>query len=155
MIQRIQTLYLFMTTMLPLLFLKFRLLTFIGIDDTRFSVRFSGLYSADADGFLSLIRHLVPVSVLIILIPALSLVTLFLFRKRKLQLRLTLLIIVLAAGLILAEIIYSIIIIREYRSEIIPGFMMSVPLFILIFSVLAYRRIKRDEDLVRSYDRLR
>ena len=38
---------------------------------------------------------------------------------------------------------------------IIPGIKMVVPLLILIFGILAQRGIKHDENLVRSYDRLR
>jgi hypothetical protein len=155
MIQRIQTLYLFMTTILPLLFHKLKLLRFTDSNGRELSVKFNGIYSADAGQALVHIRQILSVSVILILIPVLSMAAIFLFRKRKLQMKLTLLIILLAAGLIIAEVIYSLLIIRRYEATIIPGFVMIVPLLILIFSMLAYTGIKKDENLIRSYDRLR
>jgi hypothetical protein len=46
-------------------------------------------------------------------------------------------------------------VIGKYHSELIPGFKMFVPLVILVFGILAYVGIKKDENLVKSYDRLR
>ncbi len=155
MIQRIQTLYLLMTTVLPLLFLKLNLLRFVDNDGSELFVRFDGLYSSGADQVLNLTKQLLPISLLILIIPVLSLVTIFLFRNRKLQMKLALIIIILSAGLIVAQVIYSLSITHEFQAKIIPGVIMAVPVLIMIFSFLAYKGIKKDEDLVKSYDRLR
>lgn len=155
MIQRIQTLYLFMTTILPLLFHKLKLLRYTDSDGRELFVKFNGLYSFEADHTISLIKQILPVSVILISIPLLSMASIFLFRKRKLQMKLTLLIILLASGLIISEVIYTLLIIREFNANIISGFLMIAPLLILMFSMLAYRGIRKDENLVRSYDRLR
>jgi uncharacterized membrane protein YozB (DUF420 family) len=46
-------------------------------------------------------------------------------------------------------------VITEYQVNIVPDLKLMLAPLILIFSVLALRGIKRDENLVRSYDRLR
>jgi len=155
MIQRIQTLYLLLTTLIPLLFLKLKLLSFTGTDGSEYYLGFKGLFTMSEGQVLNLVKQLHLISILIAIIPVLSLVTVFLFRNRRLQLKMILLIILLSMGFIIAEIIYSIMITKEYGVTIIPGFAMVIPVLILIFSGLAYRGIKKDENLVRSYDRLR
>jgi peptidoglycan/LPS O-acetylase OafA/YrhL len=104
---------------------------------------------------LVLIDKLLPLSVLIILIPALSLITIFFFKNRKMQLRLSLLLIVLCSLLIIALIHVYIITATRYDARMVPGFKMILPLIILVITILAYRGIKKDDQLVKSYDRLR
>jgi glucan phosphoethanolaminetransferase (alkaline phosphatase superfamily) len=91
----------------------------------------------------------------ILAIPLLSIVSIMLYKNRSLQLWLVRFLILFVAAFIVALVSYSYIIITKYDSEIVPGFMMAIPLLQLIFSVLALRGIKKDDDLVRSYDRLR
>jgi amino acid transporter len=50
---------------------------------------------------------------------------------------------------------YSYLIVRYYNAELIPGIKMFFPLIILVTALLAYRGISKDENLVKSYDRLR
>jgi hypothetical protein len=104
---------------------------------------------------LVLIDKLLPLSVLIILIPALSLITIFFFKNRKMQLRLSLLLIVFCSLLIVALIHVYIITTTRYDARMVPGFKMILPLIILVITILAYRGIKKDDQLVKSYDRLR
>ena len=155
MIQRIQTIYLLLTTILPLLFLKLKLLGFTNEDGGGYYLGFKGLYTSGTDQTLNLTKQFWPVSLLILLIPALSLITILLFRNRKLQMKLSLAIMILSTGLVAIEVFYSYSIMREFHVELVPGILMTVPLLILIFSILAWRGIRKDENLVRSYDRLR
>jgi hypothetical protein len=57
--------------------------------------------------------------------------------------------------LILVSLYYSYLIITENGGKIIPGVLMLLPLFLLLFSVLAFIGIRKDERLVKSYDRMR
>jgi K+ transporter len=57
--------------------------------------------------------------------------------------------------LIALLVYYGITVIQRYHSELVPGIKMFIPVLILIFAILAYRGIKKDEDLVKSGDRLR
>ena len=155
MIQRIQSLYLFLTTLLSLLFLKGSFLTFIDKSGSVIKVAFRGIIrDAGGQGF-ELTEKLFPISALIILIPVISLVTIFIFKNRKIQLLLSLSVIVLISGLIIVSVYYSWFVITEYRAEIVPVFKMVVPVIMLILAVLAYKGIRKDELLIKSYDRLR
>jgi hypothetical protein len=102
-----------------------------------------------------LIEKLLPLSVIIILIPALSLLTILFFKNRKIQLWLALSVIILVVGLIIVSIFYSWFVISKYGAEIMSGFKMAIPVLMLVFAVLAYRGIKKDDRLIKSYDRLR
>jgi hypothetical protein len=81
--------------------------------------------------------------------------TIFIFKNRKIQLWFSLFLIILAAVFIIASIHLSLSIISKFEAKIIPGFKMVLPVLTLIISVLAYRGIKKDDQLVKSYDRLR
>ena len=62
---------------------------------------------------------------------------------------------ILCTLLVIALIHGSIITITKFEATITPGFKMILPLVMLILSVLVYRGIKKDDHLVKSYDRLR
>jgi hypothetical protein len=118
-------------------------------------VTFRGIIrDAGVQGF-ELIEKLLPLSFIIILIPALSLIIIFFFKNRKIQLWLTLSMIILVLGLIIVSIFYSCFVISKYGAEIIPEFKMVIPVLMLIFVILAYRGIRKDDRLIKSYDRLR
>jgi hypothetical protein len=155
MIQRIQSLYLLLTTLLSLLFLKGSFLSFIDKSESVIKITFKGILRDTYRQGFELIEKLLPLSVIIILIPALSMITIFFFKKRKIQLRLALSGIILAAGLILISIYYSFFVNIKYGAALLPGFKMVFPVLILIFAILAYGGIRKDDRLIKSYDRLR
>lgn len=155
MIQRIQSLYLLLTTLLSLLFLKGSFLNFIDKSGSVIKITFGGIIRDTGEQGFELIKNLLPISAFIILIPAISLVTIFIFKNRKIQLWLALSVIILIVGFIFVSIFYSWFVITEYGAEIVPGFKMVIPVLILIFAILAYRGIRKDDNLVKSYDRLR
>jgi hypothetical protein len=102
-----------------------------------------------------LIDRMLPLFALMILIPALALVTIFLYKNRKIQLLLSSIGIVLSSGLILCSIYYSYIICMRYDATVNPVLKSAIPVLILVFYYLAYRGIRKDDRLVKSYDRLR
>jgi hypothetical protein len=155
MIQRIQSVYLFLTTLLSLLLLKGDIINFMDKSGFVIKVTFNGLFR-NLDGQApELIDKLLPLSVIIILIPVISLITILFFKKRKVQLLLAISVIILSAGLIISSCYYSWFVISKYGATITPGFKLAIPLLIMIFSILAYRGIRKDENLIRSYERLR
>ncbi len=155
MIQRIQSLYLLMTTLISLLFLKGNILKFINNEGIRYAVSFRGLGQITGENKFELVSTMVPHSVMLILIPLISLIAVFLFRYRRIQLRATFILIILSVLLVAATAYYGISVIRDYDVSLVAGYKMFLPLLILILALLAYRSIKKDEELVRSYDRLR
>ena len=155
MIQRIQSLYLFLTTLLALLFLNGSILSFINKSGSFIKVTFTGIEKFTEGQGSELIEKLLPLSIVLILITVVSLVTIFYFKKRAVQIWLSGILIGLVSFLILACGHSSYMIMKKYSAEIVPGVKMALPFLMLIFSILAYRGIKKDDQLVKSYDRLR
>jgi hypothetical protein len=155
MIQRIQSLYLSLTTLLSILFLHGSILSFINKSGALIKVTFIGITRDSGGQSSEIIEKLWPLSVIIIVIPVLSLLTIFLFKNRKIQLWLALSVIIFISGLIILSVLYSSIVITKYGADIVPGFRMVIPLIQLVFAILAYRGVKKDDLLIKSYDRLR
>jgi glucan phosphoethanolaminetransferase (alkaline phosphatase superfamily) len=150
MIQRIQSLYLLLTTLLPLLFLKGEILSFSDQSGSEINVTLSGIYRSS-----ELVGSSWAVTVVIVIIAIFSAVIIGLFKKRELQLKLSGILVSLVLAFVVVLAIYAYSLSVKYNAEIKPVFTMAVPVLQLIFSYLAYRGIKKDDDLVKSYDRLR
>jgi len=155
MIQRIQSLYLLLTSLLSLLFLSGSFLKFFNKSGSEIIMDFNGIWQSSGTGSPDLIQSQIPLSVIIMLIPVVSTITLFLYKNRRLQLKLTIVVILLAFVLLFYLTIFAILIITRYNVELAPVIRIIIPPIILILTLLAYSGIKKDENLVRSYDRLR
>ena len=90
------------------------------------------------------------ISVFTIIISALSLFTIFLFSKRKIQMMLTKVLITLII-LFICAICYSALTIFGVGSWI----NVIIPALQLLLAILAFLGMKQDDNLVKSYDRLR
>jgi len=150
MIQRIQTVYLLGILGLIILCLYFPMAELIGAAGQMDAYTLKGLTSGKAGKDFS--RILILISGFIV---GFTLVTIFIYKNRKRQM---LFCIILIAVLLILE---ALIFLQLGRLKTDLGVMINYRLpvvFPLISSVLAYmayRRIKQDEDLVKSYDRLR
>jgi hypothetical protein len=155
MIQRIQSLYLFLTILLAVLFLAGNIFTFGGGTTATYSATVKGLFVV-ADGTIGAPVHsTVPLTIFVLLTTLTSGITLFSFRNRKLQSKLAISVIVLAVMLIVTSAYCIWFVISEFQAQPRMGFKMILPFLMLIFAILAYRGIKKDDNLVKSYDRLR
>jgi glucan phosphoethanolaminetransferase (alkaline phosphatase superfamily) len=150
MIQRIQTVYLSLTTLISVLFLNGGFINFSDDSGTVINFTLNGISGVSEPHLQTL-----PVTLLIIIIPVLSLITIFLFKNRRLQLILCKTLLALISAFVLLLVFYSYIVISRYNTELVPGVKMAIPVIQFILSYLAYRGIKKDDDLVKSYDRLR
>lgn len=153
MLQRIQTVYLLIVSilMLSLLFLPLAVLQ-------------SGdnLYSFDVFGLNTLLgeKELVyPVwglLVLVIIVLVITMITIFLFKKRMLQIRLTVFNTILLFGFygLFAYMIYTF---KDQLSDFAYTlkFATAFPAVCIVLNYLAIRNIGADEALVRSLNRLR
>jgi hypothetical protein len=155
MIQRIQSVYLFLTTVLSLLFLKGGILSFINEAGESIKLVYGGILKTAGNNATELIDNSLVLQVLIIIIPVLALVTIFLFKKRTIQILLSGILIALISFFIIVCGFYGYQIITKYNGELVPGVKMVLPLIMLILAILAFRGIKKDDQLVKSYDRLR
>ena len=138
MIQRIQSVYLLLTTLFSVLFLSMKMFVFW-----------------NKAVIVGSVEVIMPLAILLILIAAISIITIFLFKNRKLQLKLSMVLLVLSIILLLSVAIYAFILSEKYNAHLQFRINLIFPVMVLIFSILAYRRIKKDEELVKSYDRLR
>jgi hypothetical protein len=155
MIQRIQSVYLALIVLISLLLFKGNLLVFTENTGFVINVTFNGMFRDTNGQGIVMLERLLPLSVLIVLIPAVSLTTIFLFKKRMVQLLLVKFLIGLLSVFILGSSFYIYLIISKYSSEFVPGIKMAIPFILLILAILALRGIRKDDQLVKSYDRLR
>jgi hypothetical protein len=136
-------------------FLKGSIINFVNKTGVIIKLTIKGIEEGSSVQGLTLIERLLPLSIDLLLICAISFITIFFFKKRVIQLWLSGILIGLASFLILACGHSSYLIMTKYSAGIVPGIKMALPFLMLIFSILAYRGIRKDENLVKSYDRLR
>lgn len=155
MIQRIQSVYLLLTTIVSCLFLAGGFLIISNYQGYETFMRFSGVYQKSVDTELILIAGMIPLTVISLLIPLISFITIFLFRKRNLQIKLTIILLVLEILLILTGVFYAVKLVQSSPATLSPELNFFFPFLEIILTFLAYTGIRKDEVLIKSYDRLR
>ena len=142
MIQRIQSIYLLVVAILSAgLIFVFDL----------WKIAEAKVFALDLFSEESIVSKLVPV--LFIVSAVLALYTIFSFKDRKKQFVFGRLIILINLFLLGVLIYLSLNLPGEVSSE--KGIGMFIPTVAILFSVMANRAVKKDEDLVKSVDRLR
>lgn len=155
MIQRIQTLYLFLISCLLAVLFFVPIIRLIGGTE-EFYIRVFGLYAVDP---VQKVASTLPMGILLTIAAFLPLVILFLYRNRWLQMRLCFVEGVLLLGLQGFVIYYAFR--AERLVESLPYNSVSysvvdvIPLVCLILLYLAFRGIAKDAALIRSVDRIR
>ena len=142
MIQRIQSIYLLLVIFLSIgapFFLKL----WVEADNEVFAF--------DLFAYESILYKLVPISFIISAL--LALITIFFYNYRQQQFVLGRIIILINLFLLGILIYLSLNIPGEIFSE--KGIGMFIPSIVILFSVLANKAIRKDENLVKSVDRLR
>lgn len=149
MIQRIQTVYLLLIVALGIALIFLPVLQLVTPEDADLQVwelRATG--GAPLQGLWGLL-------VTTALIPLLALVDIFLYRKRLLQARLNIFLAMLCLGYygVLAIYIWQAKLALGVDWHILPW--ASFPLVCFVLTLMATRRILKDEALVRAADRIR
>jgi phosphoglycerol transferase MdoB-like AlkP superfamily enzyme len=155
MIQRIQTLYLSVSSILSLLMFKGEFMNFKDNTGSVLAVTFRGLIKGAGTVNNELLHSFVFITPLLLILVLLPLITLFLYKKRNIQLLFSRILVIISILFILVCGYCAYYVMTSYNTDIIPVLKTIFPVLILLFSILASRGIKRDEDLVKSYDRLR
>jgi hypothetical protein len=153
MIQRIQTIYLFLATLVIFLIFRFPLAEIL-IQGLIYTFKYRGIYEITADK-TELIIQALPLAVLYGLVLLVSFINIFLFKKRTLQMRLSVLNILLLIGSYALAYYYIYAAFKGMDTVINPGISAVFPLIAAILTYLAFRGIRKDEKLVRSLDRIR
>lgn len=156
MLQRIQTIYLFIASIAIGLMFAFPISNYYG-DLHTFKLTLLGVINLVPDsGSIFQVYFTLPLITFVLLLTMLFIITIFQFKNRKRQLKIIQLNILLNILLIIGIfIIYSRLILSQLDVSEEYGIGAFLPLFSLIFLVMAYRGVKKDEELVRSADRLR
>lgn len=155
MIQRIQSVYLFLISVFSAILMHNSIILYSDRSGSVFKFSYLSLMKSTGGQGFETIEKLWPFTVILIAVLVLSLITIFFFKKRNVQVILTGILIGFISFLNLAALHNSYLIISRYSASIIPGIKMILPLIMLILSILAYKGIKKDDRLVKSYDRLR
>ena len=151
MIQRVQTFYLLISFVIITLILFFPFFEFN-----------AGKYIFDCfkisettDNDINLIKNSYPLGILISIILLLHLVAVFTFKKRGLQLRITVFTIILLIGFYGLLAFYRFVMLDFEIISTKYSFTLIIPLISSILVFLANRKIKKDDELVKSADRIR
>jgi hypothetical protein len=155
MIQRIQSLFLLLTTIMSIIFLKGPFLTFIVSSGSAIKITLSGILNYADSANPVRIGDCLAIVILAIIIPVLSTTIIFLFRRRDIQLLFAKILIFLITAILAALVLCSYSVISKYNAQFTGWYKLIIPLFELILVIFAFRGIKRDDDLVKSYERLR
>ncbi len=152
MIQRIQTVYLLIVTMLTGAVLFLPTADFYSLQEGVFELNYKGLIGENG----MLITSTWNITLLMAVVLLLSFISIFFYKKRILQIRIIIFNIVLMLGYY-ALLAYWIFKIKGSLTdaEVSLSLIASFPLINIILSYLAVRAIGKDEALVRSLDRLR
>lgn len=153
MIQRIQTVFLFIAAILILLIIFFPYAEVLVGDGIIYSFKVYGIFLPDNGD--ELITSTLPLLILPIISTLIIFIAIFLFKKRLLQLRLCLISIILLLGIYGLGAFYIYKLSSEYDTTISYSFPIIIPLISAILIFMAMRAIKKDELLIKSLDRVR
>lgn len=159
MIQRIQSVYLFLIALLiAFMFAMPVSIHKVKVGDQEIELSNSLFSITDASGTIQSL-HIIPVGIMAIAVILFSLVILFMFKNLKLQLRL-----MRYLNLLILLLITSLYLMSDFKvKEFAAGntystiFLLGAyaPLVAMFFSYLTTNAIKKDKELVESADRLR
>lgn len=152
MLQRPQTLYL-LGVFIVSLFLLTGPLALFTVDGVEYVLKHSGIFELGGE---KLAVATWPLSVLFILVTSLAFLNIFFYKNRVRQMRVSVFLILLYAGMV-GIIFYYIWVARNQLDEAqtLHKWRIVIPPIAIILTYLAFRRIRRDELLVKAYDRIR
>lgn len=158
MIQRKQTVYLALAALMAGLMYAFPLVEYDRIDHQRFILELWGLFHADGSAVPDVTFNF-PLHLIVGILGALLVVCIFLFKNRPRQIRLVRMG-YLFALMAQAAVLFTHMSVRAYLAQdsvleytLFPGFFLPIGIVVLCF--LAERGIRKDEELIKSMDRLR
>ncbi|MBI4647741.1 MAG: DUF4293 domain-containing protein [Bacteroidia bacterium] len=151
MLQRIQTIFLFIAFVITGLFLFFPAVNIIA-DNKIFQFYFYGIIDKEANRIFT---YTIPFAILACIIPLISLITIFLFRRRIIQIKLCIINIILLAGTDIMLYFYSSVVSAKLNGTVHYLYTVILPAIAIILILLAIRAIRKDEKLVKSVDRIR
>lgn len=152
MIQRIQTLYLFLAFAVMLLMFFFPFAEILSGEGLIYTFEFDGLQTSEK----GMVFQSVPLIILLCVILGITIVSIFLYKERIIQMRLNFINMILMLGYVGLSYYY----VRHFADKLesvavnyeLYG---ALPFVAALLTYLAIRAIGKDEALVRSIDRIR
>jgi drug/metabolite transporter (DMT)-like permease len=152
MLQRSQTLYLLAVFLLALLMLTGPLARFSS-EGGELVMKHSGLYNSRQE---KLDLETWPLTLFFVVVSALAFFNIFSYRNRTRQMRVSIFLILMNAGMIGLMFYYTWIVSQKFgTTHTLHQWRFVIPLVCMVLIYLAFRRIRRDELLVKAYDRIR
>jgi len=154
MIQRIQTVFLFITAALCVALFFVNIAEF-DVDGSAVTLSLSQ-YSDEAGKMIESTHIIYQQVILTALVALINLIAIFLYNNRILQMRVCIYSIILQVAILVMFAFYIWIGQSENGNEFLHfGIGSFIPLITIILTYLAFHSIKKDEKLVRSLDRIR
>lgn len=152
MIQRIQSLYLLLITavLIAVLFLPFGV--FQTLDTTYEYTAFSIKQAGGGSLYAMPVWVLAVISVIS---ATLAFVTVFFYKKRKVQIRLCFWNLLLMVLFYFAYAVFLVMAMNDLKASFAVSYGLFLPLVAIILDYLTVRAIRKDEALVKSWDRIR
>ncbi len=154
MIQRIQTVYLLLCFLLIGSMFFLPVANYLSVDELVYEQCMFQVNSYNETGAQISVEPF-PVGIMASAIGIIFLVSIFLYKKRNLQGRLIIFNMILIVGLLGLIYFYSSMIKAELEAKVTYGYVNIAPIVALVLSYISYHRIRLDEALVKSYDRIR
>lgn len=152
MLQRSQTLYLLGVFILSV-FLLTGPLALVTFEGGELILKHSGVF--DMEGVKMEVATW-PLTLMFILVAALAFLNIFFYKHRIRQLRICVFLMLLSAGIMGLIFYYTYFIGLKFDGvQTIHRWRIVVPPILIILLYLAFRRIRRDELMVKAYDRIR
>ncbi len=152
MIQRIQSVYLFLVIILSVLFITGTLFQFTDPSGQTVVFRFTGTYLENGKILQGRDMLILGLSVIV---PVLAAASIFAYNNRRIQLWMVVSVLVLNIILICLLVIHLVHKGGNGFSVPVLSLRGKIPAVNLILLLLALRGIRKDEELVKSYDRIR
>lgn len=153
MIQRIQSVYLVLALIFILLMFFFPLAKFM-INEEIFILDSFGINTVGTSTSEAIVNA-IPIAILTGIISIVIVFSFFMHKKRSLQIRLGIFNIVLMAGLCGLIWFYANSAVDQLNAVVHYSVPVIFPVIAIILIVLANRVIRKDENLIRSLDRIR
>ena len=152
MLQRSQTIFLLGAFVLSLILLTGPLAR-LTLEGSEFLLKHSGLFAVTGEKTAVVTW---PLTIYFVLVAVLAFLNIFFYKNRMRQMRISVFLILLFAGMVGMMFYYVAVAKNQLEGAlVVHQWRFVVPPICMILIYLAFRRIRRDELLVKAYDRIR
>jgi|WetSurMetagenome_2_1015567.scaffolds.fasta_scaffold00747_6 hypothetical protein len=153
MIQRIQSVFLLVAAVLSALMLTGIIMETKDVFGNLYTLDFKSL-TVSLDG-KEQVQNLWPLAAIFAAVPVACLISIFLYKNRRLQMKFTMASLMLSLGSAFVAGFYLIMLTKKIEMTYIWHLKVILPLATAIFCCLAHRSVQKDEEKIRSLDRIR